>query len=92
MPNVSEPIRTCLGCGKTEEQRKLVRIVLDATGRVKVDRNRSMAGRGGWLHELRACVEKTTQNNGLPRAFKRRTQPLDASVLWGQLQATTGVR
>jgi predicted RNA-binding protein YlxR (DUF448 family) len=82
------PIRTCVGCRKTDTQRMLVRIVLDGRGRVKVDRERKMAGRGAWLHETRACVEKAIHNSGLPRAFRRRTQPVDQltpGALWAEL-------
>ena len=89
---MSEAIRTCVGCRKTDAQKMLVRIVLDGAGRVKVDRDRKMAGRGAWLHVSRACVEKAIHNSGLPRAFRRRTQPVDTGALWGQLEETSGTR
>jgi len=88
---VKEPIRTCVGCRKTDTQKKLVRIVLDGAGRVKVDGERKMAGRGAWLHATRACVEKAIHNCGLPRAFRRRTLPLEAGALWAQLVERTKI-
>jgi predicted RNA-binding protein YlxR (DUF448 family) len=75
------PVRTCVGCRQTDAQCNLVRIVLDATGRVQVDRKRRLSGRGAWLHESRACVEKAVHNSGLPRAFRRKIQPLDGERL-----------
>ena len=87
---MAEPIRTCVGCRKTDTQKNLVRLVLDGAGRVKVDRRRKMSGRGAWLHELRACVEKAIHIGGLPRAFRRRTLPLDAGALWAQFVETIG--
>jgi predicted RNA-binding protein YlxR (DUF448 family) len=84
------PIRTCIGCRKTDEQGKLVRIVLDGAGRVKVDRHRRMAGRGAWLHDARACVEKAVEGHGLSRAFKRKTQPLEVGGLWDQMVGQQG--
>jgi predicted RNA-binding protein YlxR (DUF448 family) len=89
---MNQPIRTCVGCRKTDTQEKLVRIVLDGAGRVKVDREKKMAGRGAWLHESRACVEKAIHISGLPRAFRRRTQPLEAGALWAQLIETIGTK
>ena len=85
---MTQPTRTCVGCRKTDEQVKLVRIVLDGAGRAKVDRHRRMEGRGAWIHETRACVEKVVHNGGLPRAFRRKTLPLEAGALWEQLVAS----
>ena len=84
----SVPLRTCVGCRQIDEQKNLVRIVLDATGRVKVDRKKSLSGRGAWLHESRACVEKAVHNGGLPKSFRRKTQPLDGERLF--LEVTNG--
>ena len=79
------PIRTCVGCRLTDEQSRLVRVVLEPSGRVKVDRHRSRAGRGAYVHESRACVEKAVQNQGLSRSFRRKTQPVDVERLWIEL-------
>ena len=51
-----------------------------------------MKGRGAWIHETQACVEKAVHNGGLPRAFRRKTQPLEAGALWEQLVATIGTK
>jgi hypothetical protein len=32
-------------------------------------------------------VEKAVQNNGFPKSFGRKTQPLDAGALWAEMTA-----
>ena len=49
----NEPIRTCLGCGKQEKKRKLLRLATTPEGRVVPDQRR---GRGGYLHVSQECV------------------------------------
>jgi len=83
-----KPLRTCVGCKKTDEQARLVRIVLDGAGRIKVDRQRRMRGRGAWLHDSRACVERAVQTHGLVRAFKNKAQTPLAGALWAELEAS----
>jgi predicted RNA-binding protein YlxR (DUF448 family) len=82
---MAEPIRTCIGCRLTDEQRRLVRVVLEPSGRATIDRERRHNGRGAYLHEARACVDKAVRNGGFPRSFRRKTQPLDGNLLWQQM-------
>lgn len=43
-----EPQRTCLGCGKKQAKRKLLRIIcLD--GKIRLDRQQNLPGRGTYL-------------------------------------------
>jgi predicted RNA-binding protein YlxR (DUF448 family) len=86
------PTRSCVGCRATDEQAKLVRLVLDPSGRVKVDRKRQLAGRGGYVHDQRSCVERAVQAGGLARSFRRKTQTVNAEQLieklWRELSGT----
>jgi uncharacterized protein len=61
------PQRTCLGCGATEEQNKLIRLVVGEERELKVDR---WAGaRGGYLHPARRCWHAFLRRKSLHRAF-----------------------
>jgi predicted RNA-binding protein YlxR (DUF448 family) len=66
---MSEPIRTCVGCGKPAPQRELVRLRV-VEERVEADRRRS-GGRGAWLHVDRACLERAEKRRAFSRAFRR---------------------
>ena len=79
------PARTCIGCHAVDEQAQLVRFAVESSGRVKPDRPRRRPGRGAYLHQTRACVDEAVHNGGFPKAFRRRTQPLDAERLWASL-------
>ncbi|HVI75517.1 MAG TPA: YlxR family protein [Anaeromyxobacteraceae bacterium] len=66
---MSEPIRTCVGCGTPAPQRELVRLRV-VEERVEVDLRRS-GGRGAWLHADRACLARAEKRRAFGRAFRR---------------------
>jgi len=65
---VSEPVRTCVGCGARGAPRELVRLrVVD--GRVEVDAGRS-GGRGAWVHAREACLARAERRRAYGRALR----------------------
>ncbi len=71
------PARTCLGCRKVDEQIRLVRLAVDAAGRVTIDRKRRLAGRGAYVHAQRSCVTRVVGEAGrerLEKSFRRKVQ------------------
>ncbi|WP_242346153.1 YlxR family protein [Anaeromyxobacter terrae] len=76
---MSEPVRTCVGCGERAAQRQLVRLTTDGE-RVIFDRQRS-GGRGAWLHPSAGCLEKALRRRALPRALRRPEAGIDAAAL-----------
>jgi predicted RNA-binding protein YlxR (DUF448 family) len=79
------PTRTCVGCRKTDEQNLLKRLALEANGSIRIDKTRTCSGRGAYLHPQRACFEEALHNGGLPKAFRRKVQPIDTERLWEAL-------
>ena len=77
---MTEPIRTCLGCGATGARRELVRVKVGEGGRVEVDVKRS-GGRGAWLHPGEACLARALQRRAFARAFRRGDLTADAESL-----------
>ncbi|WP_099332152.1 YlxR family protein [Actinomyces minihominis] len=63
------PIRTCVGCGKRQEQAGLVRLVRDS-GSVVVDPNKRLPGRGAWLHPDLGCYRKALATGRLARSLR----------------------
>ncbi len=70
-----QPIRTCLGCGGTFEKKSLVRIVRTPEGEVKADFTGKLPGRGAYLCNSRACLEKAIKLKKLQSALQWKVQP-----------------
>ncbi|MGO1182669.1 MAG: YlxR family protein [Micrococcaceae bacterium] len=68
-----EPVRTCIGCRRREDQYHLMRVVLVEsadTRSVVLDENRRLPGRGAWLHRDVRCWNLAESRRGFARAFK----------------------
>jgi predicted RNA-binding protein YlxR (DUF448 family) len=61
------PQRTCLGCGLKEEQSRLIRVIVDSGGELKIGRQ---GGRGGYLHGARECWKRFLKKRSHYRAFR----------------------
>lgn len=73
--------RTCIGCRAVDHPDHLVRLTVqaEATGiAVVIDHNRSLGGRGAWLHPTPVCVEKAERRRAFNRAFKAHVDADDA--------------
>jgi hypothetical protein len=62
-------VRTCVGCGRPDAQRVMVRLAV-RDGVVVVDRARRVAGRGAYLHERGACLRAFATRRGLVRSLR----------------------
>ncbi|MGH7769373.1 MAG: YlxR family protein [Candidatus Binatia bacterium] len=60
------PQRTCLGCGKGDDQTALLRIVIQS-GELEV--SRLAEGRGGYLHKTETCWDLFLRRKSVVRAF-----------------------
>ena len=69
--------RRCVGCGREESIKGLMRIVRSPDGLVSLDATGRAPGRGAYLCADVDCVRKAMKKNALSRAFK---QPVDPSV------------
>lgn len=73
------PQRTCVGCREVLPKRTLIRVVRTADG-VRVDATGKLAGRGAYLHNLRACWERGLKG-ALASALKTEISAGDRQVL-----------
>ena len=86
---MTEPVRTCLGCGATGPRRELVRFIVGDGGSVVVDEKHGGDGRGGWLHAAEACLAQALRRRAFARAFRRGDLGLDEAALRRAVKAVS---
>jgi predicted RNA-binding protein YlxR (DUF448 family) len=67
---VSEPIRTCVGCGRKAPQADLVRFAAPA-GVLEADRGQRLPGRGAYTCPRPSCFEKAAAHRAFARTLRR---------------------
>ena len=75
--------RTCVGCGKTDGDETMVRLVLGPDGAVAFDLAGHAFGRGAHVHPTASCLEQAA-SRGLARSFRTKIMS-DANALRGEL-------
>jgi predicted RNA-binding protein YlxR (DUF448 family) len=64
------PIRTCISCGTKRTKNELVRLVLDAEDQLVRDVCGKRQGRGAYVCNATACMEKLSKDKRLNRIFR----------------------
>lgn len=67
---MSEPIRTCVGCGRKAPQRELVRFVA-RDGRLERDTGSRRSGRGAYTCARALCFERAASKRAFARTLRR---------------------
>lgn len=62
-------MRLCLGCNEAKPKMQLIRIVKNKEGEISVDFTGKKAGRGAYICNDIACLNKLQKNKRLNRAF-----------------------
>lgn len=80
------PLRTCVGCRTRRPQDQLLRLHLDAEGRLRIDR--TGPGRGAWLcaADPGPCLAAAIRRRALERAFRRRPDEASVEAVGAQLR------
>jgi predicted RNA-binding protein YlxR (DUF448 family) len=63
-------IRTCIGCGKSEDKREVVRFVRTPDGTVEVDPTAKANGRGAYVHASLDCFETAIRKRKIATALR----------------------
>ena len=71
--------RTCVGCRQRSERANLIRVVEQSNSLI-FDYNKSLPGRGAWLHQAQQCLELAISRKAFNRALKL-TEQIDTSGL-----------
>ncbi len=69
MTNKKIPMRTCIACRSEKPKKELIRIVKTKDGEFKIDRTGKLNGRGAYLCDDKACLEKIIKKKLLKVAF-----------------------
>jgi predicted RNA-binding protein YlxR (DUF448 family) len=64
-----EAVRTCAGCNGKGQRDTLMRIVVQ-NGQLVRDHEKTMPGRGAWLHPSTACLDTAVHRRALGRALR----------------------
>ena len=64
------PMRTCVGCGTVRPKKKLIRVVMTPEGEILPDKGGRAGGRGAYLCNDPACLERALRRRSLQRAFR----------------------
>jgi hypothetical protein len=78
-------LRTCVGCGKRQQQQALVRIAMNPSGDVAVSPRRPY-GRGAYLCPSLACLARAWDRQAFGRAFRRKSQGLEIGALQARFE------
>ena len=77
---MSDPIRTCVGCRRTDRRDALLRVVRSRSdGAVALDLRARMPGRGAWLHRDRGCWQGARA--GLSRGLRTSVSEHDLATM-----------
>ena len=79
-PSLTGPVRTCVGCRKTDSRSALLRVVAGGDGDLVPDLRRCLPGRGAWLHPTGECFDLAVRRRAFGRAL-RVSAPLDTSAV-----------
>jgi len=63
-------IRTCIGCGKSQDKREVVRFVRMPDGAVEVDPTGKANGRGAYVHTSLECFEAAIRKRKISSALR----------------------
>lgn len=80
VPAGAGPVRSCIGCGSRRLQVELTRLAVGSEGRVVVDKQRRLPGRGAWLCGV-GCLAAAVKRKAFGRAFRGRAGLVDPLVL-----------
>ena len=64
------PQRTCMGCNEKKNKTDLIRVVKNSNGEINIDKTGKMQGRGAYICDDIACLEKAIKSKRIERVFE----------------------
>ena len=74
MKKKHQPIRTCIGCGRRDDKRKLRRMIISHEGRIAWDDLQQRKGRGAYVCNTAKCMKSALNESRLSKAFRQNTK------------------
>lgn len=69
------PMRMCAGCRERKPKRELIRVVRTPEGEVLLDGTGKKSGRGVYVCQDAACLQKAVKSRALERALETPVSP-----------------
>ena len=60
-----------MGCNIKKDKRELIRIVMNKTGEITLDRTGKSEGRGAYICNSKECLEKVIKSKRLEKIFEK---------------------
>ena len=64
------PMRQCVGCGKMNNKKEMMRVLKTTQHQIALDVTGKMNGRGAYLCKELECLKKARKNRGIERSLK----------------------
>ena len=80
--------RTCVGCRQRSQRADLLRVV-SKSNVFAFDPNKTMPGRGAWIHPSSDCLNLAIQRNAFGRALRLSKQIDSSGLVFTKEQAET---
>ena len=81
------PMRMCVGCREMKEKRSLLRVVKSPEGAISFDRVGTAPGRGAYVCQSTACLERAVKARQLERALETRIDEAVFAQLMEEIDA-----
>jgi len=62
--------RTCMGCNEKKDKKELIRIVMNSSKEVTVDKTGKLEGRGAYICDNEQCLDKIIKSKKIERLFE----------------------
>jgi predicted RNA-binding protein YlxR (DUF448 family) len=85
-------IRTCIGCGTSEDKRQVVRFVRTPDGTVEVDPSGKANGRGAYVHTSLECFEAAIRKRRIASALRTNVNEDDIGRLRAEFERVLETR
>lgn len=66
--------RMCIGCNTKRDKKELIRIVINKSGEILVDKTGKLEGRGAYICDNANCLEKAIKAKKLEKIFEIRNR------------------
>ena len=84
------PMRMCVGCHESKPKRELIRVVRDPSGTLILDAAGKRSGRGAYLCQSTACLQKARKGRKLERALEAEVSGEMYEVLAARMEEAYG--
>lgn len=64
------PLRMCTGCGQMKTKKEMIRVLRTPEGEIVIDATGKKNGRGAYICNSVACLQKAVRTKGLERSLK----------------------